>query len=106
MAHAIRRRSNLIGKAIRLDGNAFTVLGVMPEQAQLGMAVNLWTTLAELPGMDRRGLHFLTVIGRLKPGVTMTAAQSDLSSIAAALAAELRRPTPAGESTSSLCAPP
>jgi putative ABC transport system permease protein len=79
----------LIGKAIRLDSGAFTVLGVVPEQVQLGMAVNLWTPLAELPGMDRRGLHFLTVIGRLKPGVTMTAAQSDLSSIAAALAAEL-----------------
>jgi|RhiMethySRZTD1v2_1073278.scaffolds.fasta_scaffold00350_17 putative ABC transport system permease protein len=78
----------LIGRAIRLDDQAFTVLGVVPEQAQVIQQANLWTTLAELPGMDRRGLHFLRVIGRLKPGVTMAAAQSDLSSIAAALAEE------------------
>jgi putative ABC transport system permease protein len=79
----------LIGKAIRLDTQTFIVLGVVPEQAQVALRANLWTTLAELPGMDRRSLHFLRVIGRLKPGVTMAAAQSDLSSIAAALEAEL-----------------
>jgi putative ABC transport system permease protein len=78
----------LIGKTIRLDTQSFTVLGVVAEQAQLVLRANLWTPLAELPGMDRRGAHFMTVIGRLKPGVTMAAAQSDLSSIAAALAAE------------------
>jgi putative ABC transport system permease protein len=78
----------LIGKAIRLGTESFTVLGVVPEQAQVASRANLWTPLAELPGMDRRGLHFLMVIGRLRPGVTMAAAQSDLSSIAAGLAAE------------------
>ena len=78
----------LIGKAIRLDTQTFTVIGVVPEPAQVALRVNLWTTIAELPGMDRRGVHFLAVIGRLRPGVTMTAAQSDLSSVAAALEAE------------------
>jgi putative ABC transport system permease protein len=78
----------LIGKAIRLGTDPFTVIGVVPEQAQVASRANLWTPLAELPGMDRRGLHFLTVIGRMRPGVTMAAAQSDLSSIAAALAVE------------------
>ena len=78
----------LIGKAIRLGTDPFTVIGVVPEQAQVAARANLWTPLAELPGMDRRGLHFLMVIGRMKRGVTMTAAQSDLSSVAAALAAE------------------
>jgi putative ABC transport system permease protein len=72
----------LIGKAIRLDTQSFTVLGVVPEQAQV------MTPLAELPGMDRRGLHIMLVIGRLRPGATMAAAQSDLSSIASALATE------------------
>jgi putative ABC transport system permease protein len=93
----------LIGKAIRLDTQSFTVLGVVPEQAQVASRANLWTPLAELPGMDRRGLHFMIVIGRLKPGVTMPAAQSDLSSIAAALAEEFRQRTRAEASTSSLC---
>jgi putative ABC transport system permease protein len=78
----------LIGRAIRLGTESFTVIGIVPEQAQVASRANLWTTLAELPGMDRRGVHFLMVIGRLRPGVTMPAAQSDLSSIAAALAAE------------------
>jgi putative ABC transport system permease protein len=80
---------SLIGKAIRLDTQSFTVLGVVPEQAQVTSRANLWTPLAELPGMDRRGMHILMVIGRLRPGVTMAAAQSDLSSIAAALATDL-----------------
>src|SRR5688572_4619210 len=79
----------LIGKAIRLDTQSFTVLGDVPEQAQVTSRANLWTPLAELPVMDRSGMHILMVIGRLKPGVTMPAVQSDLSSIAAALAAEL-----------------
>jgi putative ABC transport system permease protein len=78
----------LIGRGIRLGTDLFTVVGVVPEQAQVPLRANLWTPLAELPGMDRRGLHFLMVIGRLKPGMTMAAAQSDLSSIAAALAVE------------------
>jgi putative ABC transport system permease protein len=78
----------LIGKAIRLDTQSFTVLGVVPEQAQVMSRANLWTPLAELPGMDRRGLHIMLVIGRLRPGSTMAAAQSDLSSIASALATE------------------
>jgi len=78
----------LIGKAIRLDTQSFTVLGVVPEQAQVMSRANLWTPLAELPGMDRRGLHIMLVIGRLRPGITMAAAQSDLSSIASALATE------------------
>jgi putative ABC transport system permease protein len=78
----------LIGKSIRLGSEPFTVIGVVPEHAQVASRANLWTPLAELPGMDRRGLHFLMVVGRLRPGVTMSAAQSDLSSIAAALAAE------------------
>jgi putative ABC transport system permease protein len=78
----------LIGKAIRLDSQSFTVLGVVPEQAQVMSRANLWTPLAELPGMDRRGLHIMLVIGRLRPGATMAAAQSDLSSIASALATE------------------
>ena len=79
----------LIGRAIRLGTDSFTVLGVVPEQAQVALRANLWTPLAELPGMDRRGNHFLMVIGRMRPGVMMPAAQSDLSSIAAALAEEL-----------------
>jgi putative ABC transport system permease protein len=78
----------LIGKAIRLGTEPFTVIGVVPEQAQVASRANLWTPLAELPGMDRRGLHFLLVIGRMRPDVTMPAALSDLSSIAAALATE------------------
>jgi putative ABC transport system permease protein len=78
----------LIGKAIRLGTESFTVIGVVPEQAQVASRANLWTPLAELPGMDRRGSHILMVIGRLKPGIAMPAAQSDLSSIASALATE------------------
>jgi putative ABC transport system permease protein len=78
----------LIGRTIQIDGQAFTVVGVVPEEAQTLNPSSLWTVWAELPGMDARGLRFMRVVGRLKPGVTLEAAQSDMTSIAESLAQE------------------
>jgi putative ABC transport system permease protein len=78
----------LVGRTIQIDGQAFTVVGVVPEEAQILNPSSLWTVWAELPGMDARGLRFMRVVGRLKPGVTLEAAQSDMTSIAESLAQE------------------
>jgi putative ABC transport system permease protein len=79
----------LIGRTVRIDGQAFTVLGVVPGEAQILNQTNVWTVWSELPGMDARALHFMRVIGRLKPGVTLDAARSDMTAIAEGLAREL-----------------
>ena len=81
--------ATLIGRTIQLDGDPFTVLGVVPAESQVMSPTSLWTLWTELPGMDARGLHFMRVVGRLKPGVTLDAARSDMTAIAEALAEEL-----------------
>ncbi|HEY7186353.1 MAG TPA: ABC transporter permease [Vicinamibacterales bacterium] len=80
---------SIVGRTIQIDGGPVTVLGVVPAEAQVVGRVGLWTLWAELPGMDARGLHFLAVIGRLKRGISIAAAQSDMTTIADALAREL-----------------
>ena len=79
----------VIGRTVQLDEFPFTILGVVPADAQsAGGPAGVWTLFADLPGMDTRGLHFFRGIGRLKPGVTLDAAQSDMTTIAASLARE------------------
>ena len=83
--------ANVIGRQIRLGGQTFTVAGVMPR----GMPffdnvpeVELWTPMAfaQDDNMATRNNYFITLVGRLKPGVTIAQAQSDVSTIARGLA--------------------
>src|SRR5207247_4650667 len=75
----------IVGRIIQLDAQPFTVVGVVPADFQGIPPASLWTVWAELPGMDARRNRFMRVIGRLKPGVAVEAAQGDLERIAAAL---------------------
>jgi len=77
----------ILGRAIKLGGEEFLVVGVMTQ----GMPflddlpqVELWTPIAFAPGdsMDTRNNQFVTLIGRLKPGVSVRQAQADVSLIA------------------------
>jgi putative ABC transport system permease protein len=72
-----------VGKSITLSDKNFIVTGVMPGSFEFpGSESALWTTL-ELPQMaSSRSFRFLRVIGRLKPGVTLPQAQSDMNLIA------------------------
>jgi putative ABC transport system permease protein len=77
----------IVGRTIRLDDAPFTVVGVMPR----GFAFpdpddRLWVPIAMSPQqLQNHGSHFLRVVGRLKPGVTLAQAQSELDTIAARL---------------------
>ncbi len=81
--------SNVLGKSVILDGNSYTVIGVMP----LGFGfAPFWATRAELwapLALDTRaGDHYagsLRVFGRLKPGTTIEAAQSEVTTVASQL---------------------
>ncbi|MEK6299567.1 MAG: ABC transporter permease [Acidobacteriota bacterium] len=77
----------IVGRAIDLSGEPYTVAGVMPQ----GMPfldntpqVELWRPISFAPGdnMDSRNNHFVYLIGRLKPGVRVEQAQADLAAIA------------------------
>ena len=75
----------IVGRQLRIDEVAFTILGVVPADFQFFAEADLWTVWHELPAMDPRGIRFLRGFGRLKPAVSIESAQSDMSGIAAAL---------------------
>ena len=75
---------SLIGRAVRLNGQPFTVIGVVPDDVQLQRPARIWSLLPELPDGLRavpaaRGARSLQVVGRLKPGVTLEAARAELA---------------------------
>jgi len=79
----------IVGQTVRLDGDMFTVLGVVPQAAEVIGRSDIWA-LAPIIGAPARArsAYFLYAIGRLKPGVTREAAYADLDAVAAALAKE------------------
>src|SRR5216684_2521670 len=84
---------SLIGSSINLDKRSYTVIGIMPSAfrfPQLTEREQLWIPLVQDPlfgsWMERRGGHWLQVTGRLKPGVSVTQAQTELDGIGARLA--------------------
>ena len=76
---------NIIGQRLMLDGDAYTVLGVLPRSFQfapMGKA-ELWVPLRPSEGqVTRRFMHWLDVIVRQKPGVSIEQAQTQMSAIA------------------------
>ena len=75
--------NDIVDKNIQLNGEAYTVVGVMPAGFQfLDKEVRLWVPLAlEKDQVVNRGGHYLNVIGRLKPGVSVAQAQADMSAL-------------------------
>ena len=59
---------SLIGKTARLNGEPFTVVGVVPDWAQLTRPARMWTLMPQIPALDQRAIKGLEVVGRLKPG--------------------------------------
>jgi len=76
----------ILGQNIALNGETYNVVGVMPPNFKFPSWAHLWVPLA-WSGERRavRGNHNYLVIGRLKPGVDLRAAQSELSAISSRL---------------------
>lgn len=76
------------GKTITLNGDSYTVVGVMPEDFHFTLMgrANIWVPLAftEQERADRVD-GWLNVVGRLKPGVTLAQAQQAMDPIAQSL---------------------
>ena len=80
-------RDNVIDETLELDGQAFTIVGVMPDNL-------IWNPLVFTPAVfsaaDRAdyGSHSLLSIGRLKPGVSVKRARSEMDLVSAGIAHE------------------
>src|SRR5262245_21997963 len=73
----------VVGKTVALSGNSYTVIGVMqPDFKTPRGATEAWAPVQVVsPGAPYRGVHFLRTYARLKPGVTIAQAQSEMGSI-------------------------
>jgi putative ABC transport system permease protein len=97
LAHGLWRRRfgadpSIIGRTIMLNGVSHEVLGVMPASFAPTETAELWVPLAPVGQFEQlfqaRGSYWLTIFGRLKPGITRAAAQSEMDAIAARLEKE------------------
>jgi putative ABC transport system permease protein len=79
----------IVGTDLRLDGEMYTVLGVVPDRAQLIGRASLWGLVPIQTASPRaRNARFLRVVGRLAPDATLASASADLVAVAAGLARE------------------
>lgn len=79
--------SDLTGRTLRMDGRSYSIVGVMPDSFLFPERdVDVWSPIpVDSPiGHDRTSTWF-TVVGRLKPGVTVAQAQTDLNVVQAQL---------------------
>jgi putative ABC transport system permease protein len=80
---------NILGRSMTLNARNYTVIGILPsdfrfrEQADLYVPLDQWQSIELRDRENHPGLH---VVGRLKPGVTMAAAQAEMTSIGHQLA--------------------
>jgi putative ABC transport system permease protein len=81
----------IVGKTISLNGGPYSVVGVMPSGFRSlddDGETDLWVPLQQQVRPDRmlwRDQHFLQVVGRLRPGVTLLQARADMNRLAAQL---------------------
>ena len=76
---------DVIGQVLTLDDHPHTIIGVLPADFHFAPVgdPDVWTTLARRGGMlTRRNLHWLDVVGRLKPGVSRETAAAAMNVIA------------------------
>ena len=85
--------ADAVGRTLTLDGEAYTVVGVMPPSASLpawpAMARDIWVPLAYSDAAKAvRENHNAQATARLKPGVSLAQANAELSALSARLEQE------------------
>ena len=84
------RDPSMIGRDMKMDGELWTIVGVMPKEFEILGRTSMWAMRpfpATMPPRARAAYQ-LQVVGRMKPGVAVQAAQADLGAVAEGLAKE------------------
>src|SRR5262249_23643443 len=85
---------NIVGQQVNLSGKPYTIVGVMPKDFQtlpnslVDPVGQFYRPVAEAHDETARSSRHLRAIARLKPGVTLSQAQSEMSLIASRIAQE------------------
>ena len=83
--------ASLVGKAILLNGEPFTVVGVMPEDFFFATGTELWVPIGiddSLPWETRGNSPGLYAVGRLRDGATVARARAEMERVGTAVQAE------------------
>lgn len=78
---------NIIGQPLRLNGEPYTVVGVLSPGVADRFTFELSAPLAFRPDQINHNYHWLLAMGRLKPGVTLQQAQADMDAVTSHIAA-------------------
>ncbi len=81
---AFAKQRSVIGQRVDIDGVKTTIVGVMPPGFDVhDQKVKIWLPLTLDPAkrQQQRGGHFLLLVGRLKPGITIDRARTELQSL-------------------------
>lgn len=92
LSHALWQRRfggdpDIVGRKVTLDNKSFEIIGVMPAGFRFPQYAEMWApmTFDLAPEMKQRKAHFLRPVGRLKAGVSLAQAQSEINLIAGQL---------------------
>jgi putative ABC transport system permease protein len=86
---ALNADPEILQKTILLDGRATQVIGILPAQFRFPATDSvIWTPLIPVGPAKNRGYHAFSMVGRLKPSVSLAQAQTDLQIIMERLARE------------------
>lgn len=86
---------NVVGKTVQLNNRGYQVIGVTPDYfvgTKFALALDFWTPMSMAEDLRRnpgllkeRGAHWMNVIGRLKPSVSLSQASAEMSATATRL---------------------
>ena len=71
------RRDDVLGRTLKLNGVAHTIIGVVPRSAEFPGRVRLWVPFAGDPNQPYQSYGY-SAVGRLKPGIGVADAEKDL----------------------------
>lgn len=78
---ALQGNPQIVGKAIILKGEPYTVVGVLPPRAQITGVADLWTPLRPDPRIGECGGENCEIIMRLRPGATWQQVSAELAHV-------------------------
>jgi putative ABC transport system permease protein len=76
---------SIVGRAVRLNGEAATIIGVMPEGFAYPVDTQIWRPLASFSNIREAAQRPVRIVGRLARGVSADQAQSELAAILSTL---------------------
>src|SRR2546426_13608 len=101
-SRAFDSNRDIVGTPVRMNGEPYTVVGVLPPGIHDRFNSQFWVPLVPQIDPSRPGPGSVLVMGRLKDGVSLGQAQAEMNGIAQQLQTERPKPNPTGASVESL----